>query len=349
MNQFRSTNEETAAKIIQIKQRYGRSLVILTHHYQRPEVVQIGDVRGDSLGLSRYAASSGVENIVFCGVRFMAESAAILAQPGQKIFHPDPFSGCPMSDMAELEDVERVLGELDEFFGGDACLPVTYVNSSADVKAVTGKRGGICCTSSNAELIVKRMLSTGKRLLFIPDEFLGRNTANKLGLKSDEVVLWDFSEPLGGNTEKQLKDSRLILWKGYCHVHTYFRPEHVLAARKNHPEAKIIVHPECNPDVVSMVDESGSTEFMVKYVEKAQAGSTIIIGTELNLVNRLAKENPGKNVFGLARSMCPNMFKITLHKVLSTLENLESGEQVTVSGEVKKHAALALRKMLDIV
>ena len=347
MNESRSTNDKTAEKIFDIKKRYGKSLVILTHHYQRPEVVRIGDVRGDSLGLSRYAASSGTEFIVFCGVRFMAESASILASPGQKIFHPDPFSGCPMSDMAELEDVEKVLGELDEYFGPEACLPVTYVNSSADVKAVTGKRGGICCTSSNAAAIMEKMLSTGKRILFIPDEFLGRNTAKKLGLKSEDVILWDFTEPLGGNTEKQLKDSRIILWKGYCHVHTYFRPEHVLAAWKKFPDASIIVHPECNPDVVSLVDESGSTEFMVKYVEKATIGSTIIIGTELNLVNRLAGENPGKKIFGLARSMCPNMFKITLQKVLSTMENLETGAHVTVSDEVRKYGSLALRRMLE--
>jgi quinolinate synthase len=336
-------------KVIDLKASLGRSCLILTHHYQRPEIVAVGDVRGDSLGLSRHAAESQAQNIVFCGVRFMAESAAVLAKPMQMVHHPDPFSGCPMADMADIEDVERAFGELDELLGPDGYVPVTYVNSTAEVKAATGIKGGACCTSGNAATVMKWALKTGKKVVFIPDENLGLNTAKSIGIPGDRIARWDFSRPLGGVDPAGLKSSDLVVWRGYCHVHTFFNTGHVSAARKAFPGARIVVHPECSPDVVEMADATGSTEFMVRFVREAGPGSITVVGTELNLVRRLAAEMTDRTVLELSRSFCPNMFKITLAKLLATLENLDGVERrVTVPESTRVYARAALEKMLEL-
>ena len=337
-----------AVTIRELKRRLGSGLLILTHHYQRPEIVEAGDVRGDSLGLSRTAAESAAARIVFCGVHFMAESAAILAGEGQTVHHPDPMSGCPMSDMADIEDVERAFEELDALLGPGAVVPVTYVNSSADVKAVTGRRDGSCCTSSNAEKVLSWALGTGRKALFLPDEHLGANTAARMGVPPNAIVRWDFSLPLGGNAPGAIEAARLILWRGYCHVHTHFTAAHVAAARARFPGARVIVHPECRPEVVDAADEAGSTERMVRYVAAQPAGSVIVVGTELNLVRRLAAEHPDRTVVELARSMCPNMFKITLAKLRATLEGLPGAHVVTVRDEVRLPARAALDRMLAL-
>lgn len=340
--------DDLARRVREAKARLGADCLILTHHYQRPEIVAAGDARGDSLGLSRLAASSAARFVLFCGVRFMAESAAVLAREGQTVHHPDPFSGCPMSDMADIEDLERAARELDETCGPDGWLSVTYVNSSAEVKALTGRRGGACCTSSNAEKVVRWALSQGRRVLFLPDENLGTNTAARLGIASADIVRWDYSLPFGGNDPDALRSARLLLWKGYCHVHTLFSVTQVEEARKRFPGAMVIVHPECSLDVVARADESGSTEFMVRRVESAPPGSTVVVGTELNLVRRLASEHPDRRVVELARSMCPNMFKITLAKLLATLEGLPGANLVTVPEDVRRDARLALDRMLSL-
>lgn len=341
-------HEELARRVREAKVRLGGNCLILTHHYQRPEIVALGDARGDSLGLSRLAASSGARHIVFCGVRFMAESAAVLARGGQTVHHPDPFSGCPMSDMADVEDVERAASELDDACGAGAWLPVTYVNSSAEVKALTGRMGGACCTSSNAEKIVRWALGGGKKVLFLPDENLGANTGARLGVDPREIVRWDYSLPSGGNDPDALRSARVILWKGYCHVHTLFTAAQVDDVRARFTGARVIVHPECSPEVVTRAGESGSTEFMVRYVESAPPGSTVVVGTELNFVRRLAAEHPDRRVVELARSMCPNMFKITLAKLLATLEGLPDANLVTVPEDVRRDARDALDRMLAL-
>ncbi|MFA6034709.1 MAG: quinolinate synthase NadA [Myxococcota bacterium] len=345
---YESRIAELSAKVAQVKGRLGTGCVVLAHHYQRPEVVAAGDFRGDSLGLSRQAAASEASHIVFCGVRFMAESAYILARPGQTVLHPDPSSGCPMSDMADIEDVDRAFAELDETCGAGSFIPVTYVNSSAAVKAATGARGGICCTSSNALKVMKSVMETGKTIVFLPDEHLGANTARVIGFPEGSILRWDYSLPFGGNSQDGIRRARLILWAGHCHVHTWFNTGHVAEARRRFPGARVMVHPECRSGVVMAADASGSTEFMVNTVRESPAGSAFVIGTELNLVRRLAAENPGKTVVELSRSMCPNMFKITLNKVLYTLEHLDSAGPVTVPEETRHHARQALQRMLDL-
>jgi quinolinate synthase len=306
-------------------------------------------VIGDSLALSRAAAKSDADLILFCGVRFMAESAAVLAKSGQRVIHPEPSSGCPMSDMADEDDVERALEELDGFLGEGKCIPVTYVNSSAAVKAATGRKGGICCTSSNAARVLEWALAGGKKVLFLPDEYLGRNTARKLGIPPRNILPWDYSLPLGGNAPETVRDAQLMVWKGYCHVHTYFNEGHVLAARKRFPQARIVVHPECSPEVVMAADASGSTESIVRHVRDSGPGSTVVVGTELNLIRRLAVEYADRTVVELARSFCPNMFKITAAKVLEALNNPRAARlAVGVDAEVRMDAGKALERMLEI-
>ncbi len=341
--------EPVLDKITEIKKTYGKDLIILTHHYQRPEIVSIGDERGDSYVLCKKAYESDAEYIVFCGVRFMAESAEILRKENQKVYHPDPFSGCPMADMADVEDVLNAFNQLNDVWGKDSFVPVVYMNSSADVKSLAGKFGGIICTSSNAEKIISYVLSKGKKVFFIPDEFLGVNTFNRLKISESYLGYWDYSIDFGGNIPDELRGKRYIVWKGYCHVHTFFTPEHIRVARERYKDCKIVVHPECKPEVVNLADAAGSTEFIVKYVENAPSGSTVIIGTELNLIRRLSDTHKDKRILELARSMCPNMFKITLSKLLNTLTYFPEQNRVIVSEEVKGYSRLALRRMLDII
>ncbi len=339
--------QETIGQIKSLKRKFGKELVILTHHYQRPEIVELGDYVGDSYALCKKAHQLDARYIVFCGVRFMAESAEILRRDFQMVFHPEPFSGCPMADMAEGEDVQRAFEELDEVWGKNSYIPVVYMNSSAEVKSLSGERGGIICTSSNADKIVSFVFSQKKKVIFIPDEYLGFNTYRKLGKDMSKLAYWDFSLPLGGNTPDELVKREYLVWKGYCHVHTFFSREHILAAREKHKGCRIVVHPECRPEVVELSDASGSTEFIVKYIADSSPGSTVIVGTELNLVRRLAASYNDRRVFELARSMCPNMFKITLAKLKTTLESIPDKNRVLLPENVKKHSREALKRMLD--
>ena len=340
---------ELVERIRQIKRRKGDELVILGHHYQRREIVELSDYRGDSLQLSRNAAErKDARYIVFCGVKFMAESAAILAGENQVIQHPEPTAGCPMADMADLEDVERAWAQITEICGQDRVIPVTYVNSSADVKAFVGRHGGATCTSSNALKLFEWAFSQKEKLFFLPDQHLGTNTANVMGIPRDERIIWDFTQPeLGGNGEEEIRRAKLILWSGHCHVHIWFTVDHILRARRRYPDGKIVVHPECVEDVVNLADYNGSTAFIVRFVEEAPAGSTTVIGTEINLVSRLAYENPDKTVVELSRSLCPNMYKINLRNLLYTLEHLGEVNVVKISDEVKHYAGLALNRMLE--
>jgi len=329
-------------EILARKAALGKELLILTHHYQRQEIVSLGDARGDSFALSRKAASSGKARfIVFCGVHFMAESAAILAQPHQTVQIPDPKAGCLMADMADLDLVSTAWEELSEIVG-----PIVYMNSDASLKAFCGRHGGAVCTSANARLALPWGLAQRKKVFFFPDQHLGRNTARLLGLGPEELIVWDPEQPLGGNRPDDIRRARLILWDGHCHVHTRFTVEHVLNMRQEFPGAKVVVHPECTAEVVALADACGSTGFIVEYVRQAKPGATVVVGTEINLVARLALEYPDRQVLDLHYSLCPNMFKIDPAKLLATLENLGEVNVVNVPEDIKAEARLALDRML---
>jgi len=340
--------QELIAKIKEKKKELGNQLVILGHHYQRREIVELSDFRGDSFGLSRNAAEQKeAKFIVFCGVKFMAESAAILADKDQTVQLPEMTAGCPMADMAELDDVENAWQQITEICGDDI-IPICYMNSSAAVKAFCGKNRGAVCTSSNSQKLFEWAYSQSDKLFFLPDEHLGTNTANKMGIPRKDRVIWDYKAPeLGGNSEEQVKNAKIIIWKGYCHVHTWFTVEHVKEAREKYPDAFIVVHPECFEEVVNLSDYDGSTGFIVKFVENAEPGSTIVIGTEINLVDRLAYENPDKKVVELTRSLCPNMYKINLRNLLKTLNKIGEVNIVTVTEDVEANAKIALNRMLE--
>ena len=336
-------------RISAIKAALGRKLLILTHHYQRHEIVALGDYKGDSFGLSRKSAQDhDAHFIVFCGVHFMAESAAILAQPHQIVQIPDPKAGCLMADMADIHAVASAWEELTDVAGEGTIVPIVYMNSEAALKAFCGRQGGMVCTSSNAGSALKWGLEVRDKVFFFPDQHLGRNTGNRLGLASGEMIVWDPDEPMGGNRPEDIRRAKLILWDGYCHVHTHFQVNHVLKMREEFPEARIVVHPECTEDVVALADAVGSTGSIAEYVSNAPPKSTIIIGTEINLVHRLALEHPDKQVLDLHYSLCPNMFRINLEKLLWTLENLGQANQVVVPEPVKTEARLALDRMLTL-
>jgi quinolinate synthase len=336
-------------RISAIKAALGPQLLILTHHYQRYEIVALGDYQGDSFALaSKSAADHAARFIVFCGVYFMAEAAAILAQPHQVVQIPDPSAGCLMADMADIHTVAAAWEELTEVAGSEAIVPIVYMNSDADLKAFCGRHGGLVCTSSNAGAALTWGLSVRDKVFFFPDQHLGRNTGNRLGLAPQDMIVWRPGAPLGGNRPEDIRRARLILWDGYCHVHTHFQADHVLKMRQEYPEARIVVHPECTEDVVALADAVGSTGFIAKYVADAPPQSTIIIGTEINLVHRLALNHPDKQVLYLHYSLCPNMFKINREKLLWTLENLGQANQVVVPEPIKTEARLALDRMLTL-
>ena len=332
-----------------IKADLGPELLILTHHYQRQEIVALGDYRGDSFGLSqRAAASREARFIVFCGVHFMAESAAILAQPRQIVQIPDLKAGCRMADMVALEQVDLAWTELAEVITGEVVVPIVYMNSDASLKAFCGRRGGLVCTSANARAAMAWGFGRGEKVFFFPDQHLGRNTGNRMGLWPEEMIVWNPGKPLGGHRPENIRRARLILWDGHCHVHTRFRVEHVVQMKAAFQGAKLVVHPECTQEVVALADACGSTGFIANYVKEAPPGSTIIVGTEINLVSRLALEFPDREVLDLHYSLCPNMFKIDLAKLLWTLENLGSVNVVTIPADTKAEARLALDRMLSL-
>lgn len=332
-----------------IKEALGEELIILTHHYQRKEIVDVGDYRGDSFGLSKTAAEDKAARfIVFCGVHFMAESAEILSQPHQTVQIPDQDAGCPMADMADIHNVERAWKDVASITGEDAIMPIAYMNSDARIKAFCGCHGGAVCTSSNALAAFGWGFGRREKIFFFPDKHLGYNTGNQMGIQLDEMIVWNPNKPLGGNTQESIKKAKVILWDGHCHIHTRFRVEHVSKMRKEYPEARIVVHPECTREVVELADAVGSTSFIVKYVENAPPDTTIIVGTEINLINRLSLENPDKKVLDLHYSLCPNMFKINLKNLLWSLENIGQANVIKVPEAVKTDARIALDRMLAL-
>jgi len=342
-------NKDMIDKIIKIKQELGNQLVILTHHYQRKEIVDLGDHKGDSFGLSQRAAQDeNAKYIVFCGVHFMAESAAILAKDHQTVQIPDMNAGCWMADMADSYLVEKAWNDVTAIVGEDSVTPLVYMNSDAFIKAHCGKNNGAVCTSSNASKAFEWAFKQREKIFFFPDEHLGRNTGNHLDIPANEMIVWDPEKPLGGNSEQEIKKAKVFLWKGYCLVHTRFTTDDMESMRKKFSNAKIVVHPECTQEVVKASDAVGSTSFIVNYVAQAQPGSTIIIGTEINLIKRLAMEYPDKNIVPLKDSLCPNMYKINLKNLLNCLENIGKTNIVTVDETIKKDAFIALENMLNL-
>ncbi len=336
-------------KIIKIKQELGNQLVILTHHYQRKEIIDLGDHSGDSFGLSQRAAQDeNAKYIVFCGVHFMAESAAILAKDHQIVQIPDMNAGCWMADMADSYLVEKAWNDVTAIVGENIVIPLVYMNSDAFIKAHCGKNNGAVCTSSNASKAFEWAFKQREKIFFFPDEHLGRNTGNHLNIPAKQMIVWDPEKPLGGNSEQEIKKAKVFLWKGYCLVHTRFTTDDIKAMRKSFPDAKIVVHPECTQEVVKASDAVGSTSFIVKYVDQALPGATIIIGTEINLIKRLAMEYPDKNILPLKDSLCPNMYKINLKNLLTCLENIGKTNIVTVDETIKNDAFIALENMLNL-
>ncbi len=342
------------SRIRAAKQALGERLLILGHHYQRQEVFHHADASGDSLKLSRVAAASKAEFIVFCGVHFMAEVADILSRPDQVAILPDLAAGCSMADMANLAKVERAWRELAEVVEPDECVtPVTYINSAADLKSFCGRHGGIVCTSTNAPKVLEWAFGRRQKILFFPDQHLGRNTAFNMGIPLEEMVVWDFDKPMGGLTVEAIQRARMILWKGFCSVHQMFRPEHIDAFRAKFPEGRVISHPESSFEVCQKSDLVGSTEYIINAINRSEPGSRWLVGTELNLVKRLDDENPDKHVHFMSPTicMCSTMFRISPQHLLWTLENLLEGRvvnQIRVPEAVAAEARTALQRMLDI-
>ena len=343
---------ENSIEIInRIRKEMGDSLAILGHHYQADDVIAHTDIRGDSLELSRRISSLDADHIVFCGVYFMAESAAILRRQGQKIHIPDTNATCPMADMAEAGRVEQTLEILQK--SGRKIIPLTYVNSSAAVKAVVGRYDGSVCTSANAKTMLEWALQQGDAVLFLPDKHLARNTANALDIPEDKRIVLP-ADVIDGDPQlhvdpSKTDDKQLIVWPGYCPIHEEFSLESIDAIRTNEPDAKIVVHPECDPAVVAASDGNGSTTYLIKYVEEAPAGSTIYVGTEKSLVERLTQTYAGeKTIKPLAVSLCEDMAKTTVDNLAALLQNIETATPVDVSDDVKLHSKAALERMLAV-
>ncbi|MEN6459019.1 MAG: quinolinate synthase NadA [Thermoguttaceae bacterium] len=358
-------SDELSSRIRRVKAELGPRLLILGHHYQQDEVIELADLRGDSYGLSQLAANNeSCQAIVFCGVHFMAETADILANRPERLAErggqrvtvvlPDAAAGCSLADMADLGQVERCWQELGEVIDTADLMPITYVNSAAALKAFCGQRGGLVCTSSNARAALDWAFQRRRRVLFFPDQHLGRNTARAMGIPLDAMPLWDPRlEPLGGAAPEAIRQSRVILWNGYCSVHQTFRPEHVMRFRQKFPDIKIMVHPECTREVVELADLAGSTSKMIETVEKSPPGTRWAIGTELHMVNRLRREHPEQDIHLLsaAACMCTTMFRIDLPHLCWAVENLAAGTPVNVI-EVEPATAAgaleALQRMLEV-
>jgi quinolinate synthase len=341
--------QELINRIKAKKKEFGKALVILTHHYQRKDIVDLGDFCGDSFALSAKAAKDkNAQYIVFCGVHFMAESAAILAQTHQVVQIPDSDAGCWMADMADSVLLEKAWTEITGIVKEEKIIPLVYMNSDAHIKAHCGQNNGIICTSSNAPKAFEWAYKRGEKIFFFPDEHLGRNTGNSLGIPKDEMIVWDPAKPLGGNSQESIKKAKVILWKGYCLVHTRFTTDQIIQMKEKYPDAKVVVHPECTEDVVGLADAVGSTSFIVNYVENADKGSVIVIGTEINLVERLGLVHKDKTIIPLKNSLCPNMYKINLENLLYTLINIGKVNIIDVDDSIKKDAKLALDRMLTL-
>ncbi len=338
------------------KEALGPRVVILGHHYQREDVVKHADLSGDSYQLSVLASQTDAEYIVFCGVHFMAESADILGKPEQTVILPDMGAGCSMADMATIDQVEEAWAQLEEIGvvgGGNTVAPITYMNSSAAIKAFCGRHEGVVCTSSNATKLFEIYLKNFDKMLFFPDQHLGRNTGAKFGIGLDEMVVWDPKHGLGGNTEEELRAAKLILWRGHCSVHGRFKDWHVDKIREDVPGVNVLVHPECLYEVVQKSDYNGSTSYIIKTVEEAPSGSKWAIGTEVNLVNRLAKRFPDKEIHLLAPDlcMCATMYRISPQSLAWAMDNLVNGQvvnEIRVEGEIKRWSMVALERMIEM-
>lgn len=357
-------NEELSTRIERVREAMGPELLILGHHYQQDEVIEHSDLRGDSYQLSQMAAeNTDCRHIVFCGVHFMAETADILAnrpevldQRGYRVSVtlPDMAAGCSMADMAGIEQVENCWADLGEIIDTNDITPVTYINSAASLKAFVGKHNGIVCTSSNAPAVLEWAFQRTSRVLFFPDQHLGRNTSLKMGITNEQMPVWDpYQLEMGGNTDAAIARSKVILWKGHCSVHQMFQAEHVAMFRQQHPGIKIMVHPECPQEVNDIADVSGSTGKIIEVINHAEPGSKWAIGTELHLVNRLQKENPQLEIHFLSPvvCMCATMYRIDLAHLCWSLENLQHGTQVNairVDDEVSKWSLVALERMLSV-
>jgi len=340
-------------RIAAAKARLGRDVVILGHHYQRDEVVKFADFRGDSLKLSFQASQAEGRYIVFCGVHFMAESADILRREHQAVILPDLHAGCSMADMADIGQVEACWSELCSLLDSRKVIPVTYMNSTAAIKAFTGEHGGSVCTSSNAAGVMKWAFEKGEKVLFLPDEHLGRNTGYRMGIPLEQMIVWDPYQEFGGNTPETIRSARVILWKGYCSVHQRFTPQQVERVRREHPGIRVIAHPECRFEVAQAADQIGSTEGIIKAILASPAGTAWAVGTEIHLVNRLSKELQDHKVISLDASVCvcTTMFRITPQHLLWVLENLGEGNvvnRISVDERTRHHARVALDRMLSL-
>jgi quinolinate synthase len=354
--------DELDRRIVAARAALGTRLVILGHHYQRDEVIKYADARGDSFKLAQFAAAHAeAEYTLFCGVHFMAESADILSGPHQRVILPNPAAGCSMADMANIAEVEECWAALDALYAGESTgmdgvpqpvIPVTYMNSAANLKAFCGLHGGIVCTSSNAGQVLRWAFARGRRVLFFPDEHLGRNTALDLGIPLERIVVWNQRIDFGGIEDDQvLLNAQVILWKGWCSTHQRFTVEQVAQARAEFPTVRVLVHPECRHEVVAAADLSGSTEYIIQAVEQAPIGTVWAIGTEINLVRRLAREHPEQTIFCLDPIVCPcaTMYRIHPAYLAWVLEELVAGRivnQVSVDEETARWARVALERML---
>ena len=358
-------NHQLQERIESVRRHLGSELLILGHHYQQDEVIEHSDLRGDSYQLSKMAAESKeCRYIVFCGVHFMAETADILANRPDclsqrngnrvQVILPDLSAGCSMADMAAIDQVETAWADLGDVIDNSDITPITYINSAASLKAFCGKHGGAVCTSSNAQAVLDWAFSKTSRVLFFPDQHLGRNTALKMGIRENEMPVWNpHDDDLGGNSEESLANSRVILWQGHCSVHQMFQPEHVHQFREKIPDVKILVHPECRREVNDLADISGSTGKIIDTVKKAAPGTQWAIGTELHLVNLLQKEHPEQNIQFLSPTlcMCATMYRIDLAHLCWSLENLANGNIVNVirvDDVTSDHSLIALERMLNL-
>jgi quinolinate synthase len=343
------------ARIAESRARLGSTTILLGHHYQRDEVIRFADFTGDSYKLSKAAAETDAKYIIFCGVHFMAESADVLGRDGQQVILPDLNAGCSMADMAEISQVEDCWESLERIGLADDTIPITYMNSTAAIKAFCGERGGLVCTSSNARSAFGWAFKRGKRILFLPDQHLGRNTGYTMGIALDQMAVWDPWGLQGGQTKDRLAGSRILLWKGHCSVHQRFLPSHVDQVRAKYPGVRVIVHPECRWEVCQKADALGSTEQLIALVEQAPEGTMFAVGTEIHLVNRLARRfaAEGKRIITLDDTgcLCTTMYRISPQHLAWALENLVEGRvvnRIQVRESVKRWARVALDRMLEV-
>ena len=352
---MRTSPEQLEENISTARKRLGDRVVILGHHYQRDEVIKFADTRGDSFKLSQYATDQkSAEYIIFCGVHFMAETADILSSVNQKVILPNLTAGCSMADMAQTDDVLDCWDDLKNVIQNETVIPITYMNSTADIKSLCGKNQGIVCTSSNADKAFEWAYEKGDKILFLPDQHLGRNTGVKIGIDLDEMILWNPFKPMGGNSEQSVKKAKLILWQGHCSVHTRFTVSQIEEAREKYKDVNVVVHPECTLDVVNAADSVGSTEHIKTVIEQSAPGSVWAVGTEISLVNRIRDENPDKTVFCLDSVVCPcsTMYRIHPAYLSWVLDGLNEGvvvNQIKVDQNTRKYSKLALERMLSLL